>query len=301
MQGKSVLIPGANQGIGKAAAVALARQGAHVSIVARSREKGLSAIADIKAASGASTKVDLIVADLSSQEQVRRAAAEFKARHDRLDVLVNNAGVLVPTRRTTVDGFEETFAVNHLAYFLLTRELLGLLQASAVDGPSRVVNVSSEAHRRAKMQWDDLQFKRHPYSPFKAYGQSKLANILFTFELARRLDPTKVTANVLHPGVVASGFGQTYGGSTAFLIRLLHPFFSSVEEGAKTTVYLASSPRVEGVTGQYFSRCKPVKSNAVSDCEASQRKLWALSEEMVHSRPKAAHSSDAPAWRSAPA
>jgi NAD(P)-dependent dehydrogenase (short-subunit alcohol dehydrogenase family) len=277
MQGKTVLITGANQGIGKATALALAQQGARVVIVARSLEKGRAAVGEIEAAAG-SRDVQLIVADLSSQQQVRRVAAEFKARHDRLDVLVNNAGVVVPTRRVTVDGLEETFAINHLAYFLLTRELLDLLQASA---PARVVNVSSAAHGHARMQWDDLQFAHHRYNQWCAYGQSKLANVLFTYELARRLDPRKVTVNALHPGVIASGFGQTYGGATAFFVRLARPFFASTDVGARTSVYLASSPEVEGVSGSYFSKCAPTKSNAVSYCPCSQKKLWALSEEMT--------------------
>jgi NAD(P)-dependent dehydrogenase (short-subunit alcohol dehydrogenase family) len=277
MQGKTVLITGANQGIGKATALALAQQGARVVVVARNPDKGRAAVADIEAVSG-SKQVELIVADLSSQQQVRRVAAEFKARHDRLDVLINNAGVVVPTRHITVDGFEETFAINHLAYFLLTRELLDILLASA---PARIVNVSSAAHRHARMQWGDLQFAHHRYNQWRAYGQSKLANVLFTYELARRLDLRKVTANALHPGVIASGFGQTYGGATAFFVRLARPFFASTEEGARTSVYLASSPEIAGVTGKYFSKCAPTHSNAVSYCDASQKKLWALSEEMT--------------------
>jgi NAD(P)-dependent dehydrogenase (short-subunit alcohol dehydrogenase family) len=277
MQGKTVLITGANQGIGKATALALAQQGARVVMVARNSEKGRAAVAEVEAAAG-SREVELIVGDLSSQEQVRRVASEFKARHDRLDVLINNAGVVVPTRRDTVDGLEETLAINHLASFLLTRELLDVLQASA---PARVVNVSSAAHRHARMQWDDLQFAQHRYNQWRAYGQSKLANVLFTYELARRLDPHKVTANALHPGVIASGFGQTYGGATAFFVRMAHPFFASIEEGARTSVYLASSPEVDGVSGKYFSKCAPTKSNAVSYCPCSQKKLWALSEELT--------------------
>jgi NAD(P)-dependent dehydrogenase (short-subunit alcohol dehydrogenase family) len=279
MQGKTVLVTGANQGIGKATALALAQQGARVVLLSRSDEKGRKAVADIQAATG-SKDVELLVADLSSLEEVRRAAAEFKQRHDRLHVLVNNAGVLVPSRRVTVDGFEETFAINHLAYFLLTRELLDVLNAAA---PARVVNVSSAAHQAGRMQWDDLQFAQQPYLQWRAYGQSKLANVLFTYELARRLDPAKVTANVLHPGVIASGFGQTYGGATAFFVRLAHPFFASPEAGARTSVYLASSPEVAGVTGKYFAKCKAVKSSADSYDEAAQKKLWALSEEMTRS------------------
>jgi NAD(P)-dependent dehydrogenase (short-subunit alcohol dehydrogenase family) len=290
MQGKTVLITGATQGIGKATATALAQKGARVVLIARNPDKGRAAATEIEAKTG--SPIELIVADLSSQDEVRRAAAEFREKHDRLDVLVNNAGVLVPSRRTTVDGLEETIAVNHLAYFLLTRELLDLLHKAA---PARIVNVSSEAHRRAKMAWDDLSFERRPYRPFKAYAQSKLANVLFTYELARRLDPTKITANGLHPGIIASGFGQTYGGATAFLMKLVRPFFATPTDGARTSVYLASSADVVGKTGQYFVRCSPVRSSGRSYCEASQRKLWILSEEMTRSRPKAAPSSDAAA------
>jgi NAD(P)-dependent dehydrogenase (short-subunit alcohol dehydrogenase family) len=289
MQGKTVLVTGANQGIGKAAALALARQGAQVAIVSRNADKGRAAAADIKAASGCK-EVDLIVADLSSQAEVRRVAAEFKWRHSRLDVLVNNAGVFVPHRHVTVDGFEETFAVNHLAYFLLTHELLHLLKASA---PARIVNVSSDAHRHAKMRWNDLQFANHSYSAWRAYGQSKLANILFTYELARRLEGTRVTANALHPGVIASGFGRTYPGPMALLYSLAGPFMLTPEMGAKTSVYLASSPEVEGISGKYFARSRPAKASAVSDCDASQRKLWALSEQMIGLRgPKASAGAD---------
>jgi NAD(P)-dependent dehydrogenase (short-subunit alcohol dehydrogenase family) len=284
MQGKTVLVTGANQGIGKATAIALAREGARVVIVARNADKGRAALAEVAAASRGG-EPELIVADLSSQEQVRRAASELKARHDRLDVLVNNAGVFVPERHTTIDGLEETFALNHLGYFLLTRELVDLLKES---GPARIVNVSSDAHRGARMQWDDLQFETHRYRGFKAYGQSKLANVLFTYELARRLEGTRVTANALHPGVIGSGFGQTYGGAMSVLVKIARPFMLTPEEGARTTVYLASSPEVEGVTGKFFSKCKPVRSSAISYDEASQRKLWALSEQLVSAQARAA-------------
>jgi NAD(P)-dependent dehydrogenase (short-subunit alcohol dehydrogenase family) len=283
MQGKTVLVSGANQGIGKATAMALAAKGARVVIVARNGDKGRAALAEIQAAGPAAA--ELIVADLSSQEQVRRTAAEFKARHDRLDVLVNNAGVFVPERHTTVDGLEETFALNHLGYFLLTRELLDVLQSTPA---ARVVNVSSEAHRSAKMLWDDVQFEKTRYRSMKAYGQSKLANVLFTYELARRLEGTGVTANCLHPGVIGSGFGHTYGGALSVLLKVARPFLLSAEEGARTSVYLASSPEVAGVTGKYFSKCKPVPSNTVSYDVPSQQKLWSLSEQMVKSQAKAA-------------
>jgi NAD(P)-dependent dehydrogenase (short-subunit alcohol dehydrogenase family) len=277
MKGKTVLITGANQGVGKATAVALARDGAQVSIVSRSSERGRAAVADIESASG-SKGVELIVADLSSVAQVRRVAAEFKSRHVRLDVLVNNAGVFVPKRHVTVDGLEETFAVNHLAYFVLTNDLVDLLASSA---PARVVNVASDAHGAGKMHWDDLQFATHRYGGWSAYAQSKLANLLFTFELARRLDGTRVTANAVHPGVVASGFGRTYGGLMAVLYRLGGPFMLTPEQGARTSIHVASSPDVEGVTGKYFARSRLARPSAAARDETSQRKLWALSEEIV--------------------
>jgi NAD(P)-dependent dehydrogenase (short-subunit alcohol dehydrogenase family) len=282
MQGKSVLVTGANQGIGRASALALARQGARVTIVSRSADKGRAATAAIEAACVCESKhVDLIVADLSSQAEVRRVAAEFKSRNRRLDVLVNNAGVFVPTRHTTDDGIEETFAVNHLSYFLLTRELLDLLKNSA---PARVVNVSSDAHRHGEMHWSDLEFAKDNYSGWGAYTQSKLANVLFTYELARRLEGTGVTANAAHPGLVASGFGRTYPGPMALVYLLGRPIMLTPEQGARTSVYLASSPEVEGVSGRYFARCGVRESSAVTYCHASQRKLWALSDEMTRLR-----------------
>ena len=283
MRGKTVVVTGANQGIGKATAVALASKGAKVVLVARDAAKGEAARAEVEAAGKAGA--ELVVADISSQADVRRAAAEIKARHDRVDVLVNNAGVFVPERHVTVDGLEETFAVNHLAYFLLTRELLDVLKAS---GPARIVNVSSEAHRGARMHWDDLQLSQSRYRGFKAYGQSKLANLLFTYELARRLEGTDVTANCLHPGVIGSGFGQTYSSALSVLIKIARPFMLTPEEGARTSVYLASSPEVQGVSGKYFSKCKPIRSNAVSFEVQSKQKLWSLSEELVKARAKAA-------------
>lgn len=277
MNGKVALVTGANQGIGKATATGLARQGARVVIVSRNEEKGRAAVEDVQRAAE-NRDVELIVADLSSLDQVRRVASEFESRHDRLDVLVNNAGVLVPDRRVTVDGIEETFAINHLAYFVLTRALLDVMKRT---GRARIVNVSSEAHRHAKMHWDDLGFERGGYRSWRAYGQSKLANVLFTYELARRLEGTGVTANALHPGVIGSGFGQTYGGVTAFFIKLAKPFLLTPEEGARTSVYVASSPDVEGVSGKYFARQRAARTSALSYDEASQRKLWLASEQMI--------------------
>jgi NAD(P)-dependent dehydrogenase (short-subunit alcohol dehydrogenase family) len=276
MLGKTVLITGANQGIGKAAAEELARQGAKVMMVSRNADKGRAALEDVRAKAKGDAP-ELIVADLASLAEVRRLAAEYKSGHDRLDVLLNNAGLFVPERHTTVDGIEETFAVNHLAPFLLTKELLDVLKATP---SSRIVTVSSDAHKRATLHFDDLGFQKG-YGGFKAYSQSKLANIVFTYELARRLEGSGVTANCLHPGVIASGFGQTYGGAFSFLIKMIKPFLATTEEGARTSVYLAASPEVAGVTGKYFAKCKAVRSNAASYEEASWPKLWDVSEEMI--------------------
>jgi NAD(P)-dependent dehydrogenase (short-subunit alcohol dehydrogenase family) len=284
MEGKTVVVTGANQGIGKATAIALARKGVRVVLVARDPKKGQAALGEVRAASPRGD-AELLLADLSSQAEVRRLAAEVRSRCPRLDGLVNNAGLIVPERRTTVDGLEETFAVNHLAPMLLTIELLDLLKKS---GPARVVTVSSDMHRGAHICWDDLQFTSRPYKSFKAYGQSKLANVLFTYELARQLEGTRVTANTLHPGVIASGFGQTYPSSLAFFIKFARPFMATPEEGAATSVYLASSPEVEGVSGKYFTKCRAVRSSGLTYDEASQRKLWALSLDLLHVRAAAA-------------
>jgi NAD(P)-dependent dehydrogenase (short-subunit alcohol dehydrogenase family) len=282
MNGKTVLITGANQGIGKASAIALGKLGANLILVCRSADKAKAAIADIE--KEGAKGVELIVADMSSQADVRRVAAEFKAKHDRLDVLLNNAGALVTSRRTTVDGIEETFAINHLGYFLLTNLLLDVVKASA---PSRIVSVSSEAHRSAKMNWADLQLKNGTYSAFAAYGQSKLCNILFTRELARRLEGTKVTANCLHPGVVASGFGHTYGGFMSFVLTVARPFLITPEKGARTQVWLASSPDVEGVSGKYWKNCAERTPTREALDEAAPARLWEISEELTGLRPTA--------------
>ena len=215
-----------------------------------------------------------IVADLSVMTEVRRVAAEFRAGHSRLDVLLNNAGAVTTSRQETPEGIEMTFALNHLNYFLLTQELLDLLKATP---DSRVVNVSSEAHRSGRMRWDDLEFRKG-YSGFQAYGQSKLANILFTRELSYRLAGTGVTANALHPGVVYTGFGQGGAGLAGRLVSLsyqiMRPFIKSEEQGAQTSIYLASSPEVAGVTGQYFDNervARPTTTRQRRGCGPSAR------------------------------
>lgn len=276
MQGKIVLITGANQGIGKASALLLGKMGANLVLVCRNADKARAAIEDLERDGVKGS--ELLLGDIGSQADVRRLAAEFTAKHDRLDVLLNNAGILVPSRRTTADGIEETFGVNHLGPFLLTSLLLDILKRTP---SSRIVNVSSEAHRGARIRWDDIEYRTTPYRAFSVYGQSKLCNILFTRELARRLAGTDVTANCLHPGVIGSGFGQTYGGVWSLLTKIAHPFLLSPEKGARTQVWLASSPDVQGVSGKYFDKCKERRPSEAAEDDAAARKLWAISEEMV--------------------
>jgi NAD(P)-dependent dehydrogenase (short-subunit alcohol dehydrogenase family) len=275
MTGKTILITGANQGIGKASAMALGKMGARLVLVCRNETKAREAIVDIEKAGA--KNVELIVGNLGSQADVRRIAAEFVSSHDVLDVLMNNAGLLVPSRRTTVDGIEETLAINHLAPFLLTSLLLDVLKKTP---RARIVNVSSRAHRGARMHWDDLQLTRG-YSANKAYGQSKLCNILFTRELAKRLESTGVTANSLHPGVIASGFGHTYGGAISVVLKVVKPFLGTPEEGAKTQVWLASSPDVEGITGKYFEKCAEAKPSRRALEDGAPARLWEISEKRV--------------------
>src|SRR5918997_5893140 len=241
------LITGATSGIGKATAMGLANMEASVMMVGRDRGRGEAAMAEIKERSG-NASVDLILADVSSQKEIRRLADEFREAYPRLDVLINNAGVFRSERITTADGIEETFAVNHLAYFLLTNLLLDTLEAGA---PSRIVNVASADHSNATIDFDDLQGEKG-YTGAKAYSQSKLANVLFTHELARRLRGTGVTANCLHPGVVGTNLGSGVSGALGFLVRALRPLMKSPKKGAKTSIYLASSPEVEGSSGGYF-------------------------------------------------
>jgi len=272
MQGKICLITGATSGIGRETALGLARRGAHVAIVGRDADRTRAAADWIRWEAG-TEQVAFLLAELSSQAEVRRVAREFKGSYSRLDVLVNNAGAIFTRRETTVDGFERTWALNHLAYFLLTHELLELLKASA---PARIVNVASTMHTGGVIDFDDLQGEKS-HGAIRAYSQSKLANVLFTYALARRLEGTGVTANCLHPGGVATGFGQNTPGALKLLMRLARPFLISAEQGAATSIYLASSPEVEGTSGRYFAKCKPARSSAASHEEALQERLWALS------------------------
>lgn len=276
MKDKLVLVTGANAGIGRITAQELAKMGAHVVMAARSKERGEAALADIRRASG-SGKVDLLLADLSVQAEVRQLAAEFRERYGRLDVLVNNAGALILTRQESGDGIELTFALNHLAYFLLTNLLLDLLKVSA---PARIVNVSSAAHYRTELDFDDLE-NEETYSGMNVYSQSKLANVYFTYELARRLEGTGVTATCLHPGFVASNFAKNNGWLAKLGMLVMRPFALTPEKGAETSIYLASSADVEGISGEYFDKKKSVRSSTVSYDEAAARRLWEISKQMT--------------------
>ncbi len=277
MAGKTVLVTGGTGGIGKATAIGLAALGARVGITGREEARARAAAADITRASGNSA-VDVFTADMSSQAEVRRLASEVLAAYPRLDVLVNNVGGFWSTRQVTANGLEHTFAVNHLAPFLLTDLLLDRLKVSA---PARVVTVSSGAHAGGTLDFDDLQGERS-YSGQKAYSQSKLANVVFTYELARRLDGTGVTATVLHPGVVRTGFAvEDPSLVSKVLVPLLKPFMKTPEKGAATSVYLASSPEVQGVTGRYFVDRKPRTSSRASYDSAAAARLWQISAELV--------------------
>jgi retinol dehydrogenase 14 len=273
MSGKVCLVTGANSGIGKITALALARMGARVVMVCRDRARGDAALAEIKQTTG-SNGLELMLCDLSSQADIRRFADEFKATHDRLDVLVNNAGVYLRKRTTTIDNLEATFAINHLGYFLLTNLLLDLLKQSA---PSRVVNVSSDAHAHGHINFDDLQGEKS-YSGVKAYCHSKLANILFTRELARRLAGTGVTANCLHPGAVATGIFRALPKPIEAVIKLVT---MSPEKGAQTSIYLASAPAVEQVTGKYFVKCAEARPAPEAQDDQIASRLWAESARLT--------------------
>jgi retinol dehydrogenase-14 len=275
MTGRVCVITGASRGIGKASAEALAGLGASLVLVCRRQPDGDKVVSQISRRSAAVP--DVVTADLSSQSEIRRAAGEIRERHPTLHVLINNAGVFTRRRQLTVDGLEQQFAVNHLAYFLFTNLLLDRLKAAA---PSRIINVSSGAHSGSQLDFADLQGERS-YDGNRAYSQSKLANILFTYELARRLRGTGVTANCLHPGVIATRLLADYMGVPAAGGALARTFGAKPEKGAETIVYLASSQEVEGVTGKYFVNKRPVTSSRESYDEAAARRLWEVSERLT--------------------
>jgi retinol dehydrogenase-12 len=276
IEGKTCLITGATNGLGRVTAVELARMGAELFLMYRDKVRADETVAEIRNKTG-NENVHLLHADLGSQSQIRGAAAEFLTTGKPLHVLVNNAGLGNTKRMMSEDGIEMVFAVNHLAYFLLTMLLLDRIKQSA---PARIVNVASEAHRFGTIDFDDLGGERH-YRTFGAYGQSKLANILFSYELARRLAGTGVTVNCLHPGGIASGLWTNNGRLAQFIMKAGRPFLKTPEQGAQTTIYLASSVKVEGVTGKYFANCKEKASNKESYDENIARRLWDVSERMT--------------------
>jgi NAD(P)-dependent dehydrogenase (short-subunit alcohol dehydrogenase family) len=277
MDGRVCLITGATSGIGKATAMGLANMGAGVVMVGRDRGRGEAALAEIEEGSP-NASVDLMLAELSSQEEIHRLADEFKEAYPRLDVLINNAGVIRSKRVTTADGLEMTFAVNHLAHFLLTNLLLDVLKANA---PSRIINVASGEQRNGTIDFDDLQGEKE-YKTAKAYGQSKLANVLFTYELSRRLQGTGVSVNCLHPGAgVRTNLGSGVSGVFGFTVRALTPLMKSPEKGAETSIYLASSSEVEGLSGGYFVKKAEARSSDASYDERLARRLWEVSADLT--------------------
>ncbi len=277
MKDKICLVTGATNGIGKATAQSLAQLGATVIIVGRDAQKTTRVVEEIRSTSG-NLRVGSMLADLSSEQEVRRLADEFKSKYSRLHVLLNNAGGFFMQRQLSVDGIEMTFALNHLAGFLLTNLLLDTIKASA---PARIINVSSNAHTSGKIEFDNLQGERE-YGP-RAYDNSKLANILFTMELARRLEGTGVTVNALHPGFTATGFAKNNGRVMSALISIFAPLVArSPAKGAQTSIYLASSPAVENITGKYFYDSHVIPAAPQATDRVVARKLWDVSAKMVH-------------------
>ncbi|HWI61893.1 MAG TPA: SDR family oxidoreductase [Symbiobacteriaceae bacterium] len=276
---KVCIVTGGTGGIGKATAAALAARGNRVAVVGRNRAKAEAAVSEIRRVSG-NQAVDLLLADFASLDSVRTLASECLGRYERIDVLINNAGAINPTRALTADGFESTFGVNHLAPFLLTNLLLDRLKASS---PARIVNVSSAAHALPGMDLSDWQFERRKYHSMRAYALSKLANILFTYELARRLEGTGVTVNALHPGMVDTDIysNQERGLFLKLFGPLLRRFVVSPEKGAETSVYLAADPAVAAISGRYFAGSRERRSSRASYDQALARRLWDLSERMV--------------------
>ena len=281
MQGKTIVATGTTSGIGEAAAVALAEMGARIVLIARDEARAKATIQKLEAkAPGLGHRLHL--ADLSSMTETRKVGDAIAASEPRIDVLINNAGALFSNRRVTPEGLELTFALNHMAYFVLTEALCDKLVTSA---PARIVSTSSVAHDGATLDFNDLQSAKG-YGGLKVYGRSKLANILFTRELARRLAGTEVTANCLHPGVVKTRFGESSGGFAGLLIPFIRPFFIAAEKGADTLVYLASSPEVADTTGGYFVKRKLTEPSAAARDDVAAKRLWIESEKLADAQPQ---------------
>jgi NAD(P)-dependent dehydrogenase (short-subunit alcohol dehydrogenase family) len=277
MKDKVVMITGANSGIGKAASLTLAKMGSTVVMVARNAERGEAARSEIMKESQ-NTSVDLMLADLSSLESVRRLAEEFQKKYSKLHVLINNAGLFNQRRHVTTDGYENTFATNYLAPFLLTNLQLDLLKASS---PSRIINVSSVGHYNGHINFNDLNLENE-YGGWKAYGQSKLALVLFTHELAKKLQGTGVTVNAVHPGTVATNIWARPLGPVGFIMALPKLFMTSPQRGAETIVYLASSPDANGLSGEYLEKLRVKKSSDESYNEEIAQRLWDVSAKLTH-------------------
>ncbi|NDJ76506.1 MAG: SDR family oxidoreductase [Chloroflexi bacterium] len=277
MQNRICIVTGANSGIGKATALGLARQNATVIMVCRNPAKGAAAQQDIIRESG-NPNVDVMICDMASQASIRQFATDFQARYDRLHVLLHNAAVNMPTRELTSDGIETMFAVNHLAPFLLSRLLLDMLLASV---PARIVIVSSIVHRTVRVDFDNLQGEQR-FDAWWHYCRTKLMGMLFMHELAHRLEGTGVTANALHPGAIRTNLGHDYGGWMRVFLALVSRFGSSPEKGARTSLYLAMSPEVAGVNGQYFANCRAVEPADRARDDAAAQRLWQISEQLTH-------------------
>ena len=285
LQGRVCVLTGATQGIGRAAAESLLSTGVELVLVSRDLTRLQTLASDLRLRAP-EAKVGVVAGDLSRMLEVRRVGAEIRARHHKVDLLLNNAGAVFARREVTVEGLEKTFALNHLAYFLLTQELLPVLREAPA---ARVVNVASDAHRPARLDLDDLQYERTPYSAFGAYGRTKLMNILFTREQARRVEGSPITVNAMHPGFVRSGFGQNNPGFFGGIIALGQVLFARTpQRGARTLVWLATAPEVAGVSGKYFVDEHEATPSAAARDDATAHRLWEESERLAGLRAAAA-------------
>jgi NAD(P)-dependent dehydrogenase (short-subunit alcohol dehydrogenase family) len=276
LSNRTCIITGANSGIGKATALGLAKISASIVMLCRNEQKGKKSLKEIKENTG-NQSIELMIADLQDYDSLRIFADNFRSTHDKLHILINNAGIMKKKREINNRGHETTFATNQLGHFLLTNLLLELLQSSV---PARIINVSSKSHNRGKIDFDNLMLEQK-YGRFKAYNNSKLANIMFTYELARRLEGSGVTVNVVHPGAARTNFGREFSERTTRFLKLFKRFTVSAEEGAKTSIFLASSPEVENITGKYWIKCKQVKSSKYSYNTHIQKRLWDVSEDLT--------------------